>query len=325
MNFALVLPQLPRINRLPRFAAIAAILPALSACSTAMVRPVAPGPNAPPVMRVYDTRAGKDITFDAMIAAASEADIVFFGEQHDDPVTHTAEMAVFAALSNKREKVLLSLEMFERDVQPLLDDYLTGRTNEKDFLAGSRPWDRYATDYRPVLEHARLNRWPVIAANIPRPIASSIARNGLAHLDTIARTQRAFAAQENQCAFSGDYYQKFVEVMGGGAQHAATPGDSAAARATLNRYYEAQCVKDEAMGESIIRAWERSGKGTILLHVNGAFHSDYRLGTVERVVRRKSDAKIVVITGVPVPDPVKGNPAEHADKADYLIFTMVRK
>ncbi len=287
--------------------------------------PVAPGAGAPPIMRVYDTKSQKTVSFDAMITAASQADVVFFGEQHDDPVSHTAEMAVFAALGNGRSKVLLSLEMFERDVQKTLDSYLTGRITEKEFLESSRPWDRYATDYRPMLEHARLNRWPVIASNIPRPLASAVSRRGLSHFDTLAQGDKQFTASENQCAFTGDYYTKFVAVMGGAAQHSATPGDSAAARASLNRYYEAQCVKDEAMAESIVRAWEKSGSGTILVHINGAFHSDYRLGTVERVVRRKPEAKIVVITAVPVAEPARGDPAAHAAKGDYLIFTMVRK
>ena len=58
----------------------------------------------------------------------------------------------------------MTLEMFERDVQPLLDQYLAGNISEKNFLDGARPWDRYTTDYRPMVELARVHGWPVIAA-----------------------------------------------------------------------------------------------------------------------------------------------------------------
>lgn len=293
-----------------------------SACSSVM-RLGSGASSAPPmIMRVYDTKAGRDITFAAMVTEAAKADMVFFGEQHDDPVTHAAEMAVLAALGNARNKVVLSLEMFERDVQTTLDNYLAGRIPEKDFLANSRPWDRYATDYRPMVEHARLNGWPVVASNIPRRLASAVARASLAHFDTIAAADRPFIAADNQCPHDA-YYQKFAGVMGGASQHTGTPGDTAAARATLNRYYQAQCVKDEAMGESIVRAMDRSGAGTILLHVNGAFHSDNRLGTVNSAVRRKPSANVVVLTAVPVADPRTANPTEHREKADYVIFTRV--
>ena len=98
------------------------------------------------------------------------ATIVFFGEQHDDPATHAAELAVLAALGERRERVVLSVEMFERDVPLLLNQYLDGSVSEKDLMAGSRPWDRYNTDYRPLVELSRIRGWPEIAANVPRGI-----------------------------------------------------------------------------------------------------------------------------------------------------------
>ena len=79
------------------------------------------------------------------------------------------------------------------------------------------------------------------------------------------------------------------------------------------------------MGEAVASALTRAGKNAILLHVNGAFHSDYRLGTVDRAQRRLPDARTVVITAVPVPDPKAGDPSQHTGKADYLIFTRVVK
>ena len=53
------------------------------------------------------------------------------------------------------DKLVLSLEMFEADNQFVLNEYLAGRITEEEFLAKSRPWPRYKTDYRQLVEFAK--------------------------------------------------------------------------------------------------------------------------------------------------------------------------
>src|SRR5436305_14286603 len=128
---------------------LAAFLLMAAACRTA-----APPPEtgfSPAGFRAQDLATGRAVAFADVIAAAARADLVFFGEQHDDPETHFAELALLEGIGRLRPNVILSLEMFERDVQPLVDDYLAGRLPEAEFLAKSRPWERYATDYRPLV------------------------------------------------------------------------------------------------------------------------------------------------------------------------------
>jgi uncharacterized iron-regulated protein len=266
--------------------------------------------------RAWDSRAGRWVAWGAMADSLARHDVVVVGEQHDDPATHRAEAALLDAVGRRRGRVMVSLEMFERDVQPLLDDYGVGRVPEADFLARSRPWPNYASDYRPLVEHARARRWPVVAANVPRPLASAVARGGMAALDTFPH-HRLFAA-ERHCAPEGEYYRRFGEAMGGMGGHGAGT-DSAAARATLGRFYEAQCLKDETMAESIVRARD-TWRGWMVVHYTGAFHSDQRLGTVERLARRMPDARIAVVSIAPVPDPTSVNAAEFADRGDYVVF-----
>ena len=79
-------------------------------------------------------------------------------------------------LQNKK-KVALSLEMFERDVQCVLDEYLLGLVRERDFLKDSRPWSNYK-DYRPLIEYAKEEGIDVIAANAPRRYVSLVGRFG---------------------------------------------------------------------------------------------------------------------------------------------------
>ena len=60
---------------------------------------------------------------------------------------------------------------------------------------------------------------------------------------------------------------------------------------------------------------------TIVLHYDGAFHSDYRQGTVDRVRRRAPNLRLAVLTAVPVIDQSSATLADHAGRADYIIFT----
>lgn len=309
------------ISRLGASAIIAAATLFSSACVTGGKAPDAnPTPSA--AVRVYDTKAARFIPFSQLIENVSQRDFVFFGEQHDDPATHSAEFAVLAAIGEKRPQVVVSLEMFERDVQPLLDQYLAGTISEANFLAGSRPWERYTTDYRPMVELARVHGWRVIAANIPRPLANAVSKGGLKILDTLNARDKRFIAREHDCP-RDRYFELFSVAMGGHAAGGGPPtaSNASAAQQMTVRFYEAQCTKDEAMGEAIADAWKAAPKGTLIYHVDGAFHSDYGLGTVARAKRRAPEASTVVLTAVPIADLSKADPKDHKDKADFILFT----
>lgn len=277
-----------------------------------------PLPLPLPLERVIATRQGADVSWDAMLDTLATADAVFLGEQHDDSSTHRLELAVLEGLDGRGRQVVLALEMFERDVQPLLDRYLKDEVTEEQLLAGSRPWPNYATDYRPMVELARVHDWPVVASNVPRPIAASVSRGGLAVLDTMAVERRALVAADISCP-DDQYRRKFVAEMGDMGGHGGS--DEAAARAMLERFYQAQCIKDETMGESVAAAIV---PGRVLVHVNGAFHSDERLGTVSRVLRRRPGTRALVVSFVPAPLAATLTPAELAGKGDYVVITYRR-
>src|SRR3954462_11329728 len=108
-------------------------------------------PSPPPVFagsyvpeRVFDTRKKGFSDFEVMLADLARADAVFVGEQHDDPNTHRLELAIVEGLTQRGVPVIVSLEMFERDVQPMLDRYTRGGTTEQQFLAEARPWPAYS-------------------------------------------------------------------------------------------------------------------------------------------------------------------------------------
>ena len=290
--------------------------------SPAPLRPSPPALVASSGYRIVSPTTRTDVTVPQMLARLSHADVLFFGEQHDDPETHRAEYETLASIASLGRPVILSLEMFERDVQPALDDYIAGKTTEAEFLARSRPWPNYTTAYRPLVELARTHHWPVIAANVPRPLASAVGRKGIAALDTLTPSEHLNVARRILCP-ADDYYARFMNEMHAhstGSSGAAEPGDSLPT-VMAERFYVAQCVKDETMAESIVNAKHAAPRDAIVAHFTGAFHSDYSQGTVERIKRREPSWNIVVISAIPVPDPSTAPIAPESGIADFVIFT----
>ena len=137
--------------------------------------------------RVY-TGSGELVTLDSIVAAMADEDVVFIGESHNDLTGHLIEVELltraFTAYSraytdeDESRDVTLSLEMFERDVQYVLDEYLQDLITEDQFRKSSRPWTEYETDYRPLIEFAKQEGLGVIAANAPRRYANMVTRRG---------------------------------------------------------------------------------------------------------------------------------------------------
>ena len=98
--------------------------------------------------------SGERSSFSEMLAAAEVQDVVVLGETHHDAVAHKLQEIVFARLAARRDAAL-SLEMFEADVQHVLDEYMAGLTREEDMLRDGRPWANYREAYRSLVELAR--------------------------------------------------------------------------------------------------------------------------------------------------------------------------
>ena len=273
--------------------------------------------------RVFDSTRGAFSDFEAMAADLAKADVVFVGEQHDDPNTHRLELAVLEALARRGRPVVVSLEMFERDVQEPLEHFLMGHMDEAEFLKGARPWPRYATDYKPLVDFAIARNWSVIAANVPRPIASEVAKGGLDVLQSKSEADKLLFARERVCPIDDDYFERFAEAMGG---HPAPGAAADEAKRTTERYYFSQCVKDETMAESIAAAYgaiPAAGPRPVIVHFNGAFHSDYGLGTASRVKRRLPKSRVVVISVRPIGD-LDAIATVNQDKTlgEYVVYTI---
>ena len=197
--------------------------------------------------------------------------------------------------------------MFERDVQGTLDDYLRGRLTESVFLEHARPWKNYAADYRPMVEFAREQQLDVLAANVPRALASKVARGEPLGPDVGSLVARQTTADRD------GYWERFQEVM---REHQGTDGDAD----KTYRYFQSQCLKDDSMAESISDYLAcRPHAQPLVVHLCGRFHSDFGGGVVMRLLKRRPLAHVAVISMEAAEDPAKVKPSEHRDRGHFQL------
>ncbi|MBM3270798.1 MAG: ChaN family lipoprotein [Candidatus Sericytochromatia bacterium] len=278
--------------------------PGLPAASRSLPVRAAAAATAPAGFLAAFGATGQPLTWAGAMARFGQADVVYLGEYHDDPGTHALELAALDALAAGPRKVALSLEMFETDVQALLDTYLAGKVSESEFLAGSRPWGNYRTDYRPLVEFAKAHGIPVVASNVPRRLASMVAKGGLGALAGLPDSEKRWAHIPPSCPADA-YWEAFKQF--------GHPGQSPA---DLWKWYEAQCLKDETMARSIALV----GGNRLVLHVNGAFHSDKALGVPPRVAKVRPGVAGLVATVRPVETAPPALPADLAGVADVALL-----
>jgi len=266
--------------------------------------------------RIIETATGKEVRWKSMLDAAAKSDAVFVGEQHDDPETHRIELAILEDLHERAgRRLILSMEMFERDQQVVLDQHLAGVLSEEELGKKTKLWGNYAADYAPMVRYAAKNMVPVVAANCPNFIIRKVGQGGIDALAKLSESERRFAAKTVIAPAADAYADKFAETMSGmGGSHGPAMDP-----AMLRRIYEAQCTRDDTMAESIHRAMTT---GSVVLHINGGFHSESGLGTVARLQwRRPLGHRSTVIQVVPVKGSLKAAVAPKGQlTGTYVVF-----
>ncbi|MEZ4999550.1 MAG: ChaN family lipoprotein [Bacteroidales bacterium] len=146
-----------------------------------------------PAYRVFDSK-GKGSSYSKMLNEASEADIVFIGELHNNSIAHWIELEVTGDLFETRgSDLVLGAEMFERDDQLAINEYFSGAYATDKFEPEVKLWKNYKTDYKPLLEFAREHNLGFIATNIPRRYASMVSKEALKPL-TLADDAKRYIA-----------------------------------------------------------------------------------------------------------------------------------
>ena len=251
-----------------------------------------------PAYKLYNSK-GKKTSYKKLLKEAEKVDVVLFGEFHNNPISHWLQYEFTKDMDEKRNLVL-GFEMIERDNQDELNMYLKGDIDQSALDTIARLWKNYNTDYKPLVDFAKDNKIDVCACNIPRRFASKVFKNGLEALENLEATKKEWIAPlpiPYDAELPG--YVKMQEMMGGhGGENLP----------------KAQAIKDATMAHFIIKSLK---KNHLMVHYNGAYHSNNFEGIVWYLKKYKPELKVLTITTESVPDVKKY--LEDGAKANFII------
>ena len=252
-----------------------------------------------PAYQIFNTN-GKKVSYQKMLKEMSKAEIVLFGELHNNPITHWLQLETLKDLHQKRA-ISLGAEMFEADNQHGVDEYLAGRISSKELGTLVRLWNNFSTDYKPLLDFAKKNQIKFVATNVPRSYANLVYKNGFQVLDTLSMVNKKWMAPL-PIAYDANLpgYQNMIKMAGGhGGENLP----------------KAQALKDATMAYFILENME---KDKLFIHYNGTYHSDFFEG-IGWYLKQSSPAIKIITIATAEQGNLKTLEKDHQNKASFII------
>jgi len=245
-------------------------------------------------------KKGKKVDYGKLLIAAEKAQVVLFGEYHNNAISHWLELELTKDLANKN-KIILGAEMIEADNQKQLDQFLKGEINQKQLDSTARLWPNYKTDYKPLVEFAKENNIPFIATNIPRRFASLVSKKGFEGLENLTLVEKTWIAPL-PIVYDSELpgYVNMMKMMG---DHASP------------NMPKAQAIKDATMAYFIQKNLKEK---SIFIHFNGTYHSDNFEGIYWYLKKTAPNLEILTIATIEQKE-LKKISTEDYNKADYIL------
>ncbi|MBO9422740.1 ChaN family lipoprotein [Labrenzia sp. R4_2] len=202
-----------------------------------------------------------------VLAEAVGSRVVLLGETHTSKEDHLWQLQTLAGLYALTPELVIGFEAFPRSVQPVLDDWSTGKLSEDDFLRQTKwaeVWGYDADLYMPLFEFARQNRISMIALNVDRGLISRVGRNGW---DAVPEEEREGIT--TPAAALPAYSQSLASVYLAAAAHRRDPSEAvqtveeALATDGFKNFRDAQLTWDRAMAEALARSAEANPEAVV--------------------------------------------------------------
>lgn len=260
-----------------------------------------------PAYQLYGSN-GKPADYGNMIKDLANSDMVFFGEYHNNPISHWLQLEMSKSFYDiKGDKLFFGAEMFENGNQLVLDEYLKGFYAEDKMLPEiTQLWTNYKTDYKPLVEFAKEKQLRFIATNIPRRYAAMINKKGIEVLQELSPEALAMIGPDLEKYFDPTVkaYAEMADMMGG---HVPP---------NMLNIQTAQAAKDATMAHFSLKNFN---KGDLLFHFEGSYHSNYNQGIIWWINKIQPGLNIKSITTVMESEWATMTDEQKATIANYII------
>lgn len=250
--------------------------------------------------QILELKTGTVLSFDQLIDQVSSKELIFIGEVHDNPEHHLIQVQILQALMECCGPISIAMEFFEKPQQSTLDRYLRGELDESDFLE-EVDWGSDYYFYRPLIRMAKEHGAAVLAINAPRKVVRKVARQGLKSLDEPERNKIA-----KEIDLGNEAHRNYVRE----AYERHTHGDLK----KFDYFYEAQCVWEDTMAESLAEYLKENETKLIAFTGNG--HIINRFGIPDRTIERIPVSMLTIM-----PLPLSEEVTIEKETADYVWLT----
>lgn len=256
---------------------------------------------------IVETKTGAVIPFDALLAELADAQVIYVGETHTSMEDHRIQLRVAEGLYARNPKLILAMEMFPRNLQPLLDEYSQGAMTEQTLFTKSdwkNVWGYPFQLYQPLLAWARQQHVKLVGLNAPPAVVRKVGQRGISSLAPEERNQIAATIDFDDAEHRAYLKQGFEQHPRGDIRDFAS-------------FYEAQLSWEETMAETLAALLPGMDQGGQVLVLTGKGHIMQRFGVPKRVEKR---AAHTFKTIVPIPVDATDEPLG-PDIADYVWIT----
>lgn len=241
-------------------------------------------------------------TLGDIVASAKKYSAIFIGEQHTNYAHHINQLEIIKKLHESGRRIAVGFEMVQKQYQPVLNDFIQEKINEKEFLKKSGYFDRWQYDYNlyaPIFRYLRDNKINAVALNIDGDINRKIS-SGVA--DSLTEKEKEQLPEEMNL-INREYEKEIRGIFG---MH----GMGKDFNKKFPDFFTAQNVWDETMAESAVK-YQKSDPGIIMVVIAGSGHLRKDSGIPLRYKRLTGKEGYVILQDEEV----------GKDKADAVLFT----
>ena len=227
-----------------------------------------------------------------IIDEIKEAKIVYVGESHTNMTHHLNQLRVIKALHKEGKKVAIGMEMFQVFFQKDINEYLSGKTNENEFLKNTEYFKRWKFDYtyyKTIIDYAKENNIPIIALNTPRKIIKEVATNGIFAYKNkkelpLKIDQSDYVYKNNLMSIYAQHDFKAVSEKKKDEELDEVKLQEKIDKEKIKKdyFFQSQLIWDEIMAENIVKFMNKNSEYTFVV-IAGSGHIEKHRGIPIRV------------------------------------------
>ncbi len=198
--------------------------------------------------------------------------ILLMGEHHANANHHSWHLDTLTKLSRDNNNIVLGFEMLPRSKQDLLNRWVAGKLNQKEFLRmlnWDELWGFDLNHYLPLFLFARDKKIPIVALNIEQALVKNIANRDWSKTDfsLYPITKPANPPPEYIRQLAVSFTRHKFEPL------------SESDKEKFHRFVKQQLIWDRVMAESIVKSIDNSSN-VLFIGFAGSWHLINRFGIV---------------------------------------------